>query len=388
MQDSSPRELRKFVAPEFVIGEGSLSLAGQYARNLGGRRALLVSDPGVIAAGWAKQVQASIEDAGLDSVLFAEVTPNPRIEQVERGASVYADERCDMIVAVGGGSAIDCAKAIGVVASNGGSVLDYIGIDNVAAPMPPTICIPTTAGTSADVSQFAVIRDGESKRKMLIISKAVVPDLSLLDPATLMTMDPFLTAATGADALSHAVEAYASLGHSPVTDLHALQAIRLISENLLKSLSDPQNIDYRANMLLGSLEAGLAFSNASLGVVHALAHSVGGLLDLPHGLCNAAVLDSVVNFNYPMAEERYRNIARAMNIEVSGLSSGEIRKKLVFSVRELLEKAGVHKGLSKCGLGRTEVHELAERALNDPCVVTNPRRPCERDLEVLYEESL
>lgn len=388
MMDSRGPELRKFVAPEVVFGVGSLHLAGQYGRNLGGSKALVVSDPGVVAAGWAQQVLASVEAAGLESALFTQVTPNPRIEEINAGATVYAEQGCDVIIAVGGGSAIDCGKCIGLLSANPGGLRALVGVDNVGAPMPPTICIPTTAGTSADVSQFAVIADRNTKRKLLIISKAVVPDISLIDPATLTTMDAFLTACTGMDALIHALEAYVSLGHSPLTDNHALQAMRLITANLQKSIAEPNNLDYRTNMMLGSLEAGLAFSNASLGAVHAMAHSLGGLLDLPHGHCNAMLLDSVVDFNYGHAEQRYRDAAAAMGIEAGGLSSSEIRQRLRAEIRQLRDAVGLSDTLSRSGVHRTEVHELAEAALDDPCVVTNPRQVNQRDIEVIYEESL
>jgi alcohol dehydrogenase class IV len=367
---------------------GSLQLAGQYARNLGGSKALVVSDPGVAAAGWAQQVVASVEDAGLQCRLFTQVTPNPRIEEATAGAAIYATEGCDIILAVGGGSAIDCAKCIGLLSANRGDIREMLGVDNVRAPMPPTICIPTTAGTSADVSQFAVILDSEIKRKQLIVSKAVVPDLSLIDPATLTTMDPFLTACTGLDALVHALEAYVSLGHSPLTDVHALEAMRLISSNLLQSIAEPKNLAYRTNMMLGSLEAGLAFSNASLGAAHAMAHSVGGLLDLPHGQCGAMFLNNVIDFNYGHAEQRYSNAAAAMGLEAGGLSAGEVRRRLVAEIGRLREAAGLGATLSQFGIHRSEVHELAGIALSDPCVVTNPRQPSQRDIEVIYEESL
>jgi alcohol dehydrogenase len=190
------------------------------------------------------------------------------------------------------------------------------------------------------------------------------------------------------DALTHAVEAYVSLGHSPVTDLHALQAVRLISANLRKSIDEPNNLEYRSNMMLASLEAGLAFSNASLGAAHAMAHSVGGQLDLPHGQCMAMILNGVVDFNYDEAELRYRDIATAMGIDVRGLPSGEIRKRLMAEIRALREATELGCTLSQFGVHRTEMRELAEIALNDPCVVTNPRPPCQRDLEVIYEESL
>jgi alcohol dehydrogenase len=380
--------LRKFVAPEFIFGVGALHLAGQYGRNLGGSKALIVSDPGVLAAGWVKQVLASVEAAGLEWTLFTQVTPNPRIEEIAAGALVYADQACDIIIALGGGSPIDCAKCIGLLVANQGDIRDLVGVDKVSEPMPPTICIPTTAGTSADVAQFAVVTDREKRRKLLIISKAVVPDISLIDPTTLTTMDAFLTACTGIDALTHGIEAYVSLGHAPITDLHALQAIRLVSANLEKSIAEPTNLEYRSNMMLASLEAGLAFSNASLGAAHAMAHSLGGVLDLPHGQCNAAILEAVVDFNYDEAAPRFRDIANAFGIEASGLRSVDIRRRLIAEIRRLREAAGLRDTLSRFGIQRSETRELAEIALNDPCVVTNPRPPGERDLEVIYEESL
>jgi alcohol dehydrogenase len=388
VRSGGSQELRKFFAPEFVFGAGALSLGGQYARNLGGRHVLVVSDPTVEAAGWVQPVLASVEEAGLGFTLFKQVTPNPRIEEAVAGAAVFAENGCDAVIAVGGGSVIDCAKGIGLLVSSGGNILNFVGVDNVHAPMPPTICIPTTAGTSADVSQFAVITSRQTMRKMLIISKAVLPDIALIDPVTLTTMDPFLTACTGLDALVHAIEAYVSSGHSPLTDIHALEAMRLINANLLKSVAEPANLDYRTAMMLGSLEAGLAFSNASLGAVHAMAHSIGGLLDLPHGECNAMLFERVIDFNFPAAEDRYRNIAEAFGIEVKGRSASELRRQLVGHLRQLREKAGLAQTLSDSGVHRTEVRELSEIALDDPCIVTNPRVPCRRDIEVIYEECL
>jgi alcohol dehydrogenase class IV len=177
--------------------------------------------------------------------------------------------------------------------------------------MPPVICVPTTGGTSADVSQFVIVTDLELRTKLAIISKSVVPDVSLVDPETLTSMDPFLGACTGMDALVHAVEAFVSNAHSPLTDLHALHAVELIYKNLAASLRDPANLELRAPVMLGSLEAGLAFSNASLGAVHAMAHSLGGYLDLPHGECNAMLLQHVAAFNYQSASERYEEVGRA-----------------------------------------------------------------------------
>ncbi len=256
----------------------------------------------------------NLKAEGLPYTVFFEVTSNPRAQEVMAGARSYSDEHCNIIVAIGGGSPMDCAKGIGIVSSNKKHILEFEGVDQVPIPGPPFICIPTTAGSSADVSQFAIINDTERMVKIAIISKTVVPDVALIDPATTTTMDAHLTACTGMDALSHGMEAFVSNAHSPITDLHSMEAIRLIAANLLPTIAMPENIDMRSKMMLGSLHAGLAFSNASLGAVHAMAHSLGGYLDLPHGECNALLLEHVVAFNFDAASKRYRLIGKAMGL--------------------------------------------------------------------------
>jgi alcohol dehydrogenase class IV len=381
-------ELRKFVAPEIVFGVGARRLAGQYAKNLGGRHALIVTDPGVLAAGWVNDVEASLDSFGVRHSIFWQVSPNPRSNEVGEGEEFYREQGCDVIVAVGGGSPIDCAKGIGIIASNGGTILDYVGVDEVPNAMPPLICVPTTGGTSADISQFVIIRDLERESKVAIISKAVVPDVSLVDPESLTSMDAFLTACTGIDALVHAIEAYVSNASSPLTDLHALQAISLIYPNLLPSLQHPAAIELRGRIMLGSLEAGLAFSNASLGGVHALAHSLGGLLDLPHGQCNALLLEHVVSYNFPFSSERYQKIGELMGLHLQGLTERQKKVATQETIASLRKQAGLLSTLGTVGMRRSDVPELAEHALGDPCIVTNPRMLKRRDMEVICEEAL
>ena len=381
-------ELRKFVAPEFIFGVGALKLAGRYAKNFGASRILIVTDPGIKAAGWTDRVIENLELEDLAYVIFDGVSPNPRAEEVMRGAEVYKSAGCNLILAVGGGSPIDCAKGIGIVSTNRKHILEFEGVDQVSVPMPPLICIPTTSGTSADVSQFAIITNIQEKNKIAIISKAVVPDVSLIDPLTLTTMDPYLAACTGLDALVHAIEAYVSLAHSPITDLHALEAIRLLSANLLSSLADPSNLHWRSQVMLGSLEAGLAFSNASLGAVHAMAHSLGGLLDLPHGECNAILLEHVMSFNFPEASERFLHIGEAMGLELEKKSLKEKKASILVEVTRLRKAVGIEQSLGQKGVHRTDVPELSQKAINDPCIVTNPRRPGQRDIEVIFEEAI
>jgi alcohol dehydrogenase len=381
-------ELRKFVAPEFILGVGARALAGRYAKNFGAARVLVVSDPGVVRAGWAGEVVESLESEGLSATLFTDVSPNPRQDQVMSGAVMFEREGCDAIVAVGGGSPMDCAKGIGIVSTNGGGILDFEGVDLVERPLPPLICIPTTAGTGADVSQFAIINDTTRSVKVAIVSKTIVPDVALIDAQTTVTMDPELTAHTGLDALTHAIEAYVSNANSPVTDTHAIEAIRLIHENLPLAVTEGSNLQVRGKMMLGSLHAGLAFSNASLGMVHAMAHSLGGLLDLPHGVCNSLLLEHIVWFNFHSAAARYRRIAAAMGIEAERAGDEAVREALVERISSFRRDVGVDLRLSSMGMRSSDIAALARNSLLDACLVTNPVQPSAEDLMRIYERAL
>jgi alcohol dehydrogenase len=380
--------VRKFVAPEFIFGVGSRHRVGYYARNMMAQRVLIVSDPGVIAAGWVKDVQDDLTEAGIEWVVFHDLTPNPKDHEVMAGAAFYARERCDVIVAVGGGSVLDCAKAIGIVHSNGGSVLAFEGVDQVAIPGPPLICIPTTSGTAADISQFCIIVNSPARYKMAIISKTVIPDVALIDPETTTTMDPYLTACTGLDALTHAIEAYVSTANSPMSDVHAVAAIGLIWRNLEEAVTQPQAMPARENMLLGSLHAGLAFSNASLGAVHAMAHSLGGYLDLPHGECNALLLDHVVRFNMATAAGRYSQIGQAMGLEMNGLSESQRVRLITEELARMRQRLGIADTLRSRGVTGSDIPELAKHAAKDACLFTNPRQASVGDIKVIYDEAL
>lgn len=380
--------LRKFVAPEFVFGIDARRLAGRYGKNFGARRVLLVTDPGVKAAGWVESVLASLREAEIEHSLFSSVTSNPKVSEIKAGAELYRRDGCNAIVAVGGGSPIDCAKGIGVISANKGDIADFEGVDRVEYPTPPLICIPTTAGSAADVSQFAIISETERKIKFAIISKMIVPDVALIDPVTTTSMPPELTACTGIDALCHAIEAFVSTAHSPITDVHALQAINLIADHLLAAMADPGNMAHRGSMMLASLQAGLAFSNASLGAVHAMAHSLGGYLDSPHGECNAILLPYVIEFNFDAVPERFRKIAQVMGVVVNGMPANEVKMALVAKLIALREDAGITGTLSQLGVGREILADLARVAMNDPCIFTNPRQPSRRDIEAIYEQAL
>ena len=380
--------LRKFVAPEFIYGPGARLLAGNFILKLGVSKVMIVSDPGVKQAGWVDQILGSLKQENIKFTCFDEVSPNPRDYQVMQGAEVFLRENCEAIVAVGGGSPMDLAKGVGVVASNQKHVLEFEGIDRVDTPSPPLICIPTTAGSSADVSQFAIINDTDRMVKIAIVSKAVVPDMALIDPETTLTMDRELTAATAMDALTHAVEAYVSRAAFSITDSHALQAIRMINENLLHAVDNPEQIDYRDRLMLASLHAGLAFSNAILGAVHAMAHSLGGLMDFPHGLCNALLLSHVISFNFDAAPDKYTRIARVLGIETQGMHPDQVREELSRHIFDLHYRAGLTEPFGALGLQENSIPELASKALNDPCMTTNPKDMSISDVQEIFRKSL
>uniref|UniRef100_A0A7C4EJV3 Iron-containing alcohol dehydrogenase n=1 Tax=Fundidesulfovibrio putealis TaxID=270496 RepID=A0A7C4EJV3_9BACT len=388
MEARTAGRLRKFVAPEFVFGVGASRLAAQYAVNLGARRPMLVTDQGLVDVGAASRMEGELRDAGLECVVFSQLTPNPKDHEVIEGARRFREERCDSLVGLGGGSVLDCAKGIGVVQANGGSILDYEGVDTIAKPLPPLVGIPTTSGSSADVSQFAIITDTTRKVKIALVSKMLVPDVSLIDPELTVTLGPELTADTGLDALTHAMEAYASNASSPVTDLFALEAMRLVAGHLAQAVRSPTDIEARTQMSLASLNAGLAFSNAILGAVHGMAHSLGGSLDLPHGECNAILLGPVVRYNFPSAPQRYREAARALGCAVDGASDDNVLQALLDTITELRVSVGVTKTLSALGVTRADIPRLAELAMKDPCLLTNPRAPTQREIEAIYEAAL
>lgn len=380
--------LRKFVAPEIIFGSGARKMVSNYAKTFGAQKVLLVSDPGVVNAGWVIEIEQLLQQEGLDVVRFTQVSPNPRSEEVMLGAEVYLEHGCDVIVAIGGGSPMDCAKAIGIVSTHGKEIRAFEGIDQTTNPIPPLIFIPTTAGTSADVSQFAIISDQQDRVKFSIVSKSVVPDVSLIDPDTTSTMSPFLTACTGVDALVHAIEAFVSTGSGALTDMNALDAIRLINNHLALLVEQPEDKYLREQIMLGSMKAGLAFSNAILGAVHAMSHSLGGYLDLPHGLCNAMLVEHVIDYNYGSAQDRFAVIAQTMGIDTRGLTSKQIQTRLRNHVQALKRDVGLPDTLGKFGVNLTDIPYLSTNAIKDPCILTNPRRSNKRDVELVYEEAL
>lgn len=365
-------ELRKFVVPEVIIGKDASKLLGRYVGHFSARTPLIVTDKTVRINAWFDRIIETLEGVVDSYYIFDDVSENPKDFEAMMGAELFLSHDCDLIIAIGGGSPMDCAKCISIVSTNGGHILDYEGVDEINLPGPPLICIPTTSGTAADVSQFAIVTDSKTNVKKAIISKKVVPDLALIDPVPLMTMPFYTTACTGMDALTHAIEAYVSNAQSALTDIHALDAIQLVNEHLEKCVTSERTVADLHQMLLASTHAGFAFSNASLGAVHAMAHSLGGLLNLPHGECNSILLSKVVEVNFDAAPMRYREIAKVMGIVTGHESMDEIKFKLIDRLNRLRSNVGIPSVIAAKGID-SMLESLKDAALNDPCMVTNPK---------------
>lgn len=381
--------LAKFHAPEIVFGADSLPEAAHAAGRLGARRPFVVTDPGLMEAGWPAELLGYLRAAGLAPHLWHDVTPNPKDHEIEAGFQRYAADGCDVVIGIGGGSVIDAAKGVALLASNGGRILDYEGIDRVVNPIPPLVMIPSTSGTGADVSQFCIVTDTARLTKITIIGRALVPDVSVVDPRLLTTMPDELNAATGLDALTHGIEAFVSLAHNPLTDNHALHAVSLVTGNLARTIYHPKDCAARALMAQAALEAGLAFTNAILGATHAMSHQVGGLLDLPHGVVNGVLLPHVIRFNGVAEPDRFRAIGQAMGLDTPlGMAADETAEAVATEVRRLADDVGVPKGLSELGVSEADVPRLAEFTMADACLSTNPRATSVSDIEALFRAAL
>jgi len=380
--------ITKFVTPEIIFGVGALAQIGESALRLGATKLFVVSDQGVVSFGWVEEALKHLKEVGLSFEIWFDVTPNPKDYEVLRGTEQYLASGCDAILAIGGGSPIDAAKGVAILAANGGIIQNYEGINKITTPLPPLIAVPTTAGSGSEVSQFAIIVDSNRKVKMAIISKSLVPDIAIIDPVVLQTKDPKLTAATGLDALSHAIESFVSLAATPLTDVHALNAINLIARHLRPSAACRTNLEAKTAMAMAALQAGLAFSNAILGATHAMAHQLGAWLDLPHGETNAILLPYVMEFNLNACPERFARIAEALGEQVHGLTVWQAAERAIQAVQKLARDLDIPEHISVEHISEEQLTLLAQNALRDACLITNPRDLTEKELYELFKRVL
>lgn len=376
-----------FIPAVNMMGIGSLDEAMGAIKNHGFRKALIVTDAGLAKAGVADRVSQLLAQQDIESVLYDGAKPNPTVSNVENGLTLLKSSACDFVISLGGGSPHDCAKGIALCAANGGHISEYEGVDRSARPQLPLVAINTTAGTASEMTRFCIITDEARHVKMAIVDRNVTPLLSVNDPSLMAAMPKGLTAATGMDALTHAVEAYVSTAATPITDACALKAVELISANLRNAVANGSDMTARENMAYAQFLAGMAFNNASLGYVHAMAHQLGGFYDLPHGVCNAVLLPHVESFNASVCPERLRDVAKSMGVNVQGMSPEQGAQAALAAIRTLSKDIGIPGGLGELGAKADDIPVLAANALKDACGLTNPRPADQQQIEEIFRSA-
>ena len=375
-----------FIPTVTLMGVGAHKEIGKQVKVLGGKKPFICTDKGITKAGITQQIVDLVkQDAGVDCVVFDGAVPNPTDTNVHDGLKVFQDKKCDLIITIGGGSSHDCGKGIGIVSTNGGNIRDYEGVDKSTKPMPPFIAINTTAGTGSEMTRFCIITNTTNHVKMAIVDWRVTPTVAINDPLLMAGMPPGLTAATGMDALTHAVEAYVSIIATPITDACAIKAIELIAGSLRAAVANGADMVARDNMAYAEYLAGMAFNNASLGHVHAMAHQLGGFYNLPHGVCNAILLPHVEKFNLIAKVDRFGDIAMAMGENIEGLSPRAAADKALEAIKKLSADVGIPSGLKELGVKEQDLKTMAENAQKDACGFTNPRCPNLDDVIQIYK---
>ena len=378
-----------FMTPISILGVGCLEQIAIYIKPLGFRKALIVSDHFLVESNLIQKLTDLLTNCGIFFIIYDNVSPNPTVAQVDYGLKLFQDNGCDFLISFGGGSPHDCAKAIALLATNGGDIRNYVGLNKSKKASAPLIAVNTTAGTGSELTRFCVITDTEKHLKMTITDWHVTPIIAVNDAELMIGMPPGLTAATGIDALTHAVEAYVSTKATPVTDCKSLKAIELIIKALQPAVKDGSDIEAREMMVNAEYLAGIAFNNASLGYVHAMAHQLGGLYNLPHGQANALMLPAVAEFNLPTVPHKYADIAKALGVETTGLSLEVAGQKGIDVIRQLIKDLGLPQTLSTVrGFNLDDIPTLASNALKDGCAETNPRLGTQQDLETIFRNLL
>ena len=365
-----------------LVGAGSLAEAVERMSGYGFKRALMVTGCSSKLEGLRGRLIERLGEHGIQCVVFHGVKPNPTTHNVEEGLDLLREHGCDVVISLGGGSPHDCAKGIALVAANGGKIQDYEGVDKSARPQVPLVAINTTAGTASEMTRFCIITDEARHVKMAIVDKHTTPILSVNDPELMVDMPADLTAATGMDALTHAVEAYVSTAATPITDACALKAVALIGKYLRRAVADGADLEAREQMVYAQFLAGMAFNNASLGYVHAMAHQLGGFYDLPHGVCNAVLLPHVEAFNSKVAASRLTDIGRALDPAATGPEDA------LQAIRTLSAEIGIPKGLTDLGVKEADLPLLATNALKDACGLTNPVQATHEEIIGIFRAAL
>ena len=351
------------------------------------KKALIVTDKVLVQIGLVNKVTDLLESNNIEYSIYDETKPNPTVKNVEDGLNILKECNCDFVISIGGGSPHDCAKGISLVATNGGSIKDYEGVNMSSKPQLPLIAINTTAGTASEMTIFSIITDEERHVKMALVDKHMTPVMAVNDPILMTAMPKSLTAATGMDALTHSIEAYVSTNATPITDACAEKSIELITNYLQRAVENGEDIEARDMMAYAEFLAGMAFNNASLGYVHAMAHQLGGFYDLPHGVCNAILLPYVQEFNAKASADRLKKVASIMGIDVSDMTDEEGANACISAIKDLSKSIGIPSGLSDLGVKVEDFNVLATNALKDACGLTNPIVATHEDIVQIFKNA-
>lgn len=380
-----------FIPNVSLIGVGAAKFIPERIVYLNATKPLLVTDKGIVQTGILKQVTDILDDAAMEYAIYDETVPNPTDLNIAAGVAMYHKEECDSLISIGGGSSHDCCKGIGIVVSNGGTIQDYEGVDKSKQVMPPYLAVNTTAGTASEITRFCIITDSKRKVKMAIVDWRITPSVAINDPVLMLGMPPSLTAATGMDALTHAVEAYVSTGATPLTDACAEKAMRLVSEHLRRAVANGTDIHAREGMCYAQYLAGMAFNNASLGHVHAMAHQLGGFYNLPHGECNAILLPYVEEYNLIAHLDKFANIAVMLDENIDGLSKRDAASMAIAAIRRLSQDVGIPPTITEMAarygktVDRNDIPIMVQNAQKDACGLTNPRKMTDAAVNQIYQ---
>ncbi len=379
---------RIYLPPVSLVGPGALEELKLDLEQSNYKKLMLVTDAVLRKIGVAEKVEDILKACSLDYVVYDDVKQNPTVANVEKGLEVYQKEGCDCIITLGGGSPQDCGKAVAILATNGGNIQDYEGVHKSAKKSAPLIAINTTAGTASEITINYVITDEVRKIKMVMVDKNCLVDIAVNDPVLMLNMPASLTAATGMDALTHAIEAYVTAGAFDWSDNIALHAVKIISASLRDAVNDGQDMNARNQMAWGQFIAGQSFSNCGLGYVHSMAHQLGGFYDLPHGVCNAILLPVVEKFNAPACGGKFRDIAEAMGVDTTGMSTEEANDAAIEAIKKLSKDVGIPSGLKELGVKEEDFKTMAENALLDACAGGNPRSVSLEETIELYKAAM
>jgi len=383
-------KVSRFQLPGMLLfGAGATEQVGSEARRLGAQKVLIVTDQGIAATGMAEKIRDCIQQEGLEADIFADVEPEPPVESLTPCMQMAKDGKYDLVVGLGGGSAMDTAKGVAVLVKTGGSIKDYFGIGKIPRPGLPTMMLPTTAGTGSEVSMNAIFLDTEAQVKVGVVSPYLLTQVALVDPLLTLSVPPKVTAATGMDALTHAIESYTAKKATVHTEMYALEAIRLIASSIRTAVADGTNLEARHDMALGSLFAAISMANAGTGAVHALAYPLGGEFHISHGMSNALLLPYVVRFNLLGNLEKFARIAEAMGERVGHLSRRAAAERAAEACRQLALDVGIPQRMSEVGVPEEAITKMAEAAVEIRRLLdNNPRAMTLDDIIQIYQEAM